>query len=583
MSEQIVDTAAPTSSPTATPKRGKLREPVLAAIGSLALAILMTWPTMKNPATTIPQDIYDPLLVAWSLGWGGHALLSDPLNLWNANAFYPESNSYAFTDSLLGYFPFGFIGDGPAAALVRYNVVYVFAAALAFFGAYILARQLGSRWPGAIVAGAAFAYAPWRLSQAGHLHVMSSGGIPLAIAALLYGHGYSFRDGFRPERVKPGWAAVGWGIASWQIMIGFGIGLPFAYALALIGLAALIGWWVTGRPRIDFRLLGANMIGLAVFGLVSLFMALPYLRVVADHPYARRTEADLAFLSPPLHSFFIAPAQSLPWGDSHAPLREAVTFVPEMTMLPGFVLIILAIIGLTVSSWRVRHRVVLGVIAVVSLVFAMGTQFFGGKFTYLLLIHYLPGWDALRTPGRLVIYVTLALGLLAAGAVTRFGELLRERMDADPRFAHRAATLATVIVLIPGLLVLLEGTNRTPHPRVPAQPAALRDVEGPVLVLPSSPLADQAVMLWSTDGWPKIVNGGSGFTPQSTEEIRAATVNFPDATSVDYLQQRGIRTVVVLRASLPGTPWERAADRPVDGLPLERTEVGDAVVFVLDE
>src|SRR5207244_11185061 len=107
----------------------------------------------------------------------------------------------------------GMIGVGPRAAVLRYNIMYVLVFAFAFVGAYALVRQLGANKAGAAVAGAAFAYAPWRLGQAGHMHVLSAGGIALALAMLARGHGYSLRHGYRPERVRPGWAFAGWPVA----------------------------------------------------------------------------------------------------------------------------------------------------------------------------------------------------------------------------------------------------------------------------------------------------------------------------------------------------------------------------------
>ena len=50
----------------------------------------------------------------------------------------------------------------------------LFAYALAFLGTYLLARELGAGWIGGVAAGAAFAYAPWKLTQNGHLHVLST-------------------------------------------------------------------------------------------------------------------------------------------------------------------------------------------------------------------------------------------------------------------------------------------------------------------------------------------------------------------------------------------------------------------------
>jgi len=88
-------------------------------------------------------------------------------------------------------------------------------------------------------------------------------------------------------------------------------------------------------------------------------------------------------------------------------------------------------------------------------------------------------------------------------------------------------------------------------------------------------------MLWTTDGFPPVVNGLSGFTPASQDEIRSQTRHFPDRASVDLLRRYGVRTVVVLRDRVAGTPWADAPDAPVDGLGITRTEIGEAVVFAL--
>ena len=51
-----------------------------------------------------------------------------------------------------------------------------------------------------IAAGVAFAYAPYRVTEAGHLHVIPSGGIPLALFLLFRG----YRRGSRGHAVN--WA-----------------------------------------------------------------------------------------------------------------------------------------------------------------------------------------------------------------------------------------------------------------------------------------------------------------------------------------------------------------------------------------
>lgn len=556
----------------------------VAALASILLAAVMTWPTLEYPAHRIPQDIWDPTLESWMIAWGGHAVSTDISQLWNANSFFPEQYSYVFTDTLLGYFPLGMIGSGFTAALIRYNIIFVLLHALAFFGAYVLVRQLGAGKTGAVIAGAAFAYAPWRLAQAGHMHVLSTGGIALALAMLARGHGFSLRDGYRPEKAKPGWALAGWLVAAWQISLGFGIGLPFGYVLAVLTIVALIGMIVRrvrkGPFPFGWKMIAANVGGGLVFAGVTLTLARAYLKVVELHPYAVRSEAEVNLYSPPLFGFFVSPAESMIWGESHTAARESLPWHPEMTMLPGFVLYGLAAAGLIMSIWTVRQRVLLALGVAFSIFLAMGTSSFAnGRPGYMTLYDILPGWDALRTSGRLVIWTTLLLGILAAGAVSAFVTQVTQ-VSAD-RVTSRPHPLLRLATLIPLVLVLVEGLNVTPHPTVPLPPPSLAIAQAPLLVLPSDQLRDEHVMMWMTDRFPKMVNGGSGFTPQSTQQVRELTKSFPDQASVDFLRQLGVKTVVVLKEQVRGTAYEGALVGSGEEFGLKREDRPDAILFTL--
>jgi hypothetical protein len=468
---------------------------------------------------------------------------------------------------------------------VRYNVLFILLHALAFVGAYALVRQLGAGRTAAAVAGAAFAYAPWRWAQAGHMHVLSVGGIALSLAMLARGHGFSFTKGYRPEKVRPGWAVAGWCVAAWQLSLGYGIGLPFAYILVTIVVVAVVRWFLRGRPRFGRRLLLADGIGVVILGAVGLFMGLPYLHVLQQHPEARRTLADVAVFSPPARAFITAPSQSLPWGAAHDAARATMIAPAETTLLPGFILYGLAAAGLMFSIWSVRTRLWLLAGVVGSVILAMGTQFFGGTYTYVVLYDLLPFFSSSRTPGRLVIWTTLLLAILAAGAVAalvgRSYDLAAERAPGRPGLLLRLATL------LPVLLVLAEGTNwhRLDHPVVPQQPAAMRTVDGPLIVLPSGDLPDENAMIWSTTKFQRMVNGGSGFEPSDQQVTRAVTRSFPDGNSVDYLRRLGVRAVVVLKAQAAGSPeYARAADpnTSIDGLGIDRRDDGDTIVYTLN-
>ncbi|SDT73781.1 hypothetical protein [Actinoplanes derwentensis] len=642
--------------------RALIHEYALAVYASCLLAVAMTWPALRYPLYTLPQDLGDPARQAWQISWAGHILSSNPVRLWQSNAYYPEPFSFAFGDSLVGYAFAGMIGTGPAAAILRYNVLFVLAHALLVFGAYVLTRQLGARRTGAAVAAVAFAYAPWRLAQEGHLDIISAGGIPVALAMLARAHGYSLRYGFRPGRRHAGWAAGGWLVATWQLTLGFSLGIPFAYVLGLLVIVILVAavyrhlhrmitrraakvatrkaaagepapvaepaltstkidvtrvdvlesplpepkgrrrWLLFGprrpvtaaararaaksarrrrpappkKPTVAWWLIVVNALGVQTFIAVGSVIALPYVRALNT---GSRVE-EITFFSPPLRSLLIGPAESRIWGAAHAVPRESLGWAAEMSLLPGFALYALAVAGLFLSVWRLRHRLALVTGLAVAVILTLGTSFFDGRWTYLPLFGHFPASFDQRIPGRLMLWVTLLLAILAAGAVDdlvrRTEQFAAQRIPPWPGPWLRLATL------IPLVLVVLEGWNATAHPIVPAQPVSMRTVPGPMLVLPTAELTDQTVQLWTTSRFQQVANGGGGFAAQQQTELRARVANFPDAASSDYLISMGVTKVLLLRDLAEGTVWEEATDRPVDSLGIRREDLDDAVVFYLN-
>jgi hypothetical protein len=412
----------------------------------------------------------------------------------------------------------------------------------------------------------------------------------VALAMLARGHGFRLRrrddDGGGGERrVRPGWALAGWLVAAWQVTLGFGIGLVFVYVLAAICLVVAMRWLVLprrlgGRRRPPLWLALADLGGAAVFGAVAVLMALPYLKVLHEHPDARRNLGEIRAFSPPWRGLLTAPQQSWFWGHRHGALRNALQEPQETAVLVGFALIGLAMAGLFFSVWSRRTRVILSAGVVVTTLLTMGAHGpFGGRVGYLALYSVLPGWNALRTPGRLALWLTLLVGLLAAGAVSAFVERAGDFVSG--RVPARPGLLLRVAMVLPLALVLVEGVSASPHPKVPAAPAALREAETPVLVLPSSQYDDMTVMLWSADGWPAIVNGGSGFTPTELRDLREAVKNFPDEASIQRLRDLGIATVIVPKARAIGTPFAGALNVPIDDLEIDREDTPDAVVFYL--
>jgi hypothetical protein len=543
------------------------REVMLVALGGIVLAVALFWPLVLHLGRDMPLDLGDPLSQSWQVAWGGHALFHQPLEYFQSNQFWPLPDSLAFSDALVGYAPAGTIGSGVHAAVVRYDLLFLFAFALAFVGAHLLARELGAPRLAAVVAGAAFAYAPWRLEQGGHMHVISSGGIPLALFLLV--------RGYRTRR--PGMVLAGWAVAAWQLSIGFTLGLQLAYLLAVLAALAALAWLRRGRPGLDRRLVRASVVGVAVFAVVAVALARPYMRVLDDHPESHRSAADVAAFSGPVTMFAAASAHDSVWGGATAPARDALPFVPEQTLFPGLAIVVLALAGLGSAAYRRRARIGLGVGVVVVALLSLGfrSDDWGWLFPYRLLYEVLPGWQGIRVPGRLNTLTSLGLALLAAAGAARVVAVLARRPGGARALSAVAAPLLAVAVLVEG------AGFAYPHPRVPTEPAGQRGVPAPQLHLPVRADDNRRYLLWSTDGFPAMVNGRSSFIPRQFAAVTKAVEGFPDAASVARLRRLGVRSVILHRNRLAGTPWAAWRSRPVSGLGLERTVAGGVVVYRL--
>jgi hypothetical protein len=604
-------------------------EVALASLAGLLLAILTSWPLVLHMGSHIAPDLGDPVRTAWQVAWVGHAMLHDPLNIFNSNAFYPHPFSLAFSDSLLGYGPAAFFGSGTVATLVRYNLIFLWIWSFCFVGAYLLARELGLRRLGAAAAGLAFAYAPYRVTEAGHFQVISSGGLACGMFLLLRG----YRRGSR------GLVLAGWLLSAWQISLGFTLGLQYAYLLALLALLVLVFWWrgrlspgpawqpaATGTrgTLIPRRLLAVTLIGIAAVGAITVYEARPYLRVAALYPTAKRTIREVETYSSGPAALLSASSENRVWGSLTSGMRAKVNSKNESVFFPGGLILLLALIGLVglrgagggaggdPNPYTRRLRIGLLIGIVTCSVLAMGLGLTGAGYPYRLLFDYAPGWDGVRVPGRIFTLATLFYALLAgAGAqllAQRIGAWNERRRagNAGPAAgkpgnaapALRRGALALPALGLPALVgavlligILGEGAGHLGHPLVPQPANGEIGLPGPLIDLPTDGALDRIWQYFSTDGFPRIANGESTFDIPAEDDLRGGMSGFPDKASVEKLRYYGIKTVVLHTVLPKGLPPEQGwvfpepdhpaanARKPIAGLGITRQQVGSLFIY----
>ena len=73
-----------------------------------ALTLVMTWPVGLRLSSSLPGEYRDPLHAMWAMGWVAHAItggLEHPSTLagfWDANIFFPEPRTLAFSEPFIG-------------------------------------------------------------------------------------------------------------------------------------------------------------------------------------------------------------------------------------------------------------------------------------------------------------------------------------------------------------------------------------------------------------------------------------------------------------------------------------------------
>ena len=138
--------------------------------GLTAVAVAATYPLIRHLTTHLPNDLGDPVLVAWTLGWDARRVPARH----HAALQRAELLSVPAHARLLGS------PDRPrdlhravqwltANPVLTYNIAFIASFVQAGAGMYLLARALTGRRDAAALAALAYAFAPFRVAHLAHL------------------------------------------------------------------------------------------------------------------------------------------------------------------------------------------------------------------------------------------------------------------------------------------------------------------------------------------------------------------------------------------------------------------------------
>ena len=477
----------------------------------------------------------------WILGWTAHALIEQPLELFQGNIFHPAPDALASSEHLLGLLPV----SGPTFwisgnAVLTYNLTTLAVVWAAAFTTFLLVRAWSGLATAGFLAGALFAL---------------GGDIPLSFLRL-----HSSALHLYPLVLLLAWRAAEAPrvptlialtvIAAIQalsgIYVAFGLGALCAAALPTIVRHARRNGHSGIAP------VAALALGAAPLGLV----ASAYLRVQAR-----------GLLPDPAESLAVVTRAS----SSAATLLGRIA--EELTVAG----VVLAVLGGFFRRAPVGARACLFSVAGVGFVLALGTRATlpGSELpsVYEILMRVVPGFAGMRAPGRFLYLTQLALAALAGLGAAGLVEACTARWNETGRRATLALILILAIALVPAR------AERWPLP-LSADPLAgiyvgshrwlaSHGTPGPVLDLPArtSPLDGRALlstgraMVGSTLHWFPLINGYSGHPPASQTLAMVLAQRLPEPQALaDLCRLTQLRWIVVHHGLMPGreAAWERA-------------------------
>ena len=496
------------------------------AVASLALfivlAVVHTWPLASDPGHLTRHDNRDAMLNEWIVGWVAHQLPRAPLHLFDANIFYPERYTLAYSEPMIVQsvmaMPLLWCG---ASIVLAYNLILIAGFVLSAWAMTLVVQRWTKDWTAGLVAGAIFGFNAHSLSRIPHLQAQHLEFLPLAL--------YALDRVFEAPTARNGLKLAGWFVLQ---------SLTSVYLL-VISVFALIASTIARLPDVKRRPL-ASLGALAAAAAASVAILapflLPYWHVSRDLGLVRTVD-DAANFAASWSSYLSTPARVHAWWSSRFSEGGNVLFPGAL----GLLLTAFAIVrGDALRDRRARMCLAVGIAGVA---LSFGAYMPGYSFLYAVM----PLLRGIRATARFGVLATCAVAVLSG-----FGVVALRR--SVPARAWRP--LATILVLVASFESLAAPLGLTRFEAIPPiyadVPHSNETVVAEVPFYSSRNAQFHALyMLFSTGHWQRLVNGYSGFQPPSFYENAQALEGFPDERSFARLHALGVTHLFVHSEQFP--------------------------------
>lgn len=522
----------------------------------LCFAIYITFPLIVHLGNYVTA-YGDEVLISYIQNWDIHALTTNPLQLFNANFYYPYPNTLAYSDlfltsSLMSFIPIKLLGQ----PIVATNFTLIISLTLLGFCSYLLAHYLTKSFLLSLIAGMLIIFSPATLDKSVHLQILAIEFFPLAILFFIK---YIDTDKYRYFLLSIIFFLI-------QIYNSF---LP-GYFILIAYVAITIYYCFNNRKKIK-KLINKKTIIIASIAMALIIpIAIPYYKVSKEFNYTRDIRDTIHFALQPEDLLY--PNDTTKLKDVLVNIFPNKNYPANAEIKTGYLgLIFTLLICSTIGYWlkkilkkewkknsteKYLHPVI--IIALIGLILSFGPALHIHRQTihkpfpiilpYAIFYYLAPGFQGFRNSARwemlFVICMPIAIAICLQKIVKNYS---------------RNKKILIYILLLTGIIIEFNGPMHffnmpqtqdfpTVYKWLKTTKTQSKVIEMPIYNWNLQPYVGQEIMreYYMTQNFRKTVNGYSGFSPPPWQKlVMNLLAEFPSKQSINKLKELQINYIII--------------------------------------
>lgn len=530
----------------------KIKNAIILSLLSLLLffiaAIYITYPLVFHIGSLV-TGFGDELVIAWIQNWVIHALLTNPLSLFEANIYFPYHNTLAFSETFIVTsilaMPVRFLSGQPISTV---NFTLISSILLLGFSIYLLCFYLTKDFLASLFTGMMVIFSPAVLDYSVHLQLLSVECVPLSILFFLHF--------IKTKRT------LFLGIALIFFLLQFYNSLLPSFFIFFSLVTFCLFLIRPYRKKVREYVTKTNILLLLITGAFMLPIAIPYLSVSQEFHYVRDIRDTIHFALQP--EDFLYPGNRTQLNTFLMNTFPTNRYSENSEFKPGYLGVIFSLLALFTIIYCIRYfkknTVYVNsffIVALIGLILSLGPALHLARHTvhipfivplpYFIFYYLLPGFNGVRESGSWNMLFIIAIAVTIALVLHT---LLFKRSRTITYLVYLFLFIGIIIELSP--LKLYPIMQKDNFPKVYSWLATTNPntniIELPIYNWNMQPFTEHEMFreYFGTVDFRRTANGYTGFSPPPWQTfLITMDSTFPSKKAVTELKTLGITDVII--------------------------------------